>query len=861
MLARPVVAGGEVRRGRAAAAARAERLQLPLADPAGHGAHGGGQPTRPRRIDCRQWLLRRSRSWCRRTTRPRASPPRCARCTRRSTRLGLEHEILVVDNASTDGTADARRGARRPGGARPAQPGEPRQGRVAAARDARGAGRRCGCTATPTAARRVLALGRMVELAERSTSSSARGWRRAPTSAAASRSGGGSPAAASGCCAARVLREPTRDLFCGFKLWRAPAAEAAYRATALTGWTFDAETLAMARALGFSITETGIPWTDREGSRLSMPRVIVPVTRELLEARRRVRGSRGRSAAAPAGELVEAAEPRRVSAAAAGWTRARRPRSPRWRRSRSRCSAGCSLKVWLRGGVVTGADGFLVADPLQYLDWSRQAGEHGLIGNRHDLAPGDRAFLHPGLLLSGAGVAAGRRPGRRLPAVEAGRGRRAVRRDARARAALPGAARRPAARARARAVLVLAGRGARRLGRAGRRGDEAAGRLRHRRAVVGLVPVGLPVHRDRGRAAAAGAARLRAGARLGGRLRRPPGGLLCAWLQPWQGATFAFTIAAAELVLVLRRGAAVRRGAARATSRSRSRPPPRRSSTTRCSARYDAAGRSPPRSTTCRAGRGGRCSAGLAPLALPAAFAYRLPAPDFGAVALRAWPLAALVVYFQPFGTFPFHALQGLTPPLVVLGVLALRAWLGERPVRLAARGGGGARARGRRHRVPRREPRRRRPRRAPAVHADGGRARRAAPPRRAARSRAACSRRSTPGSLCRPTRAARPGSAPARGRRPAAARRGGRGAVRRAAGRGRGRGAGAPLGRALRARATATAAPTSAGCSPASPTRRAGSAARRSGACADEGAAVPARRRAARARGAARSSATTWRS
>ena len=56
-----------------------------------------------------------------------------------------------------------------------------------------------------------------------------------------------------------VLREPTRDLFCGFKLWRAEAAEAAYRASSLTGWTFDAETLAMARALGFSIIEAGSP--------------------------------------------------------------------------------------------------------------------------------------------------------------------------------------------------------------------------------------------------------------------------------------------------------------------------------------------------------------------------------------------------------------------------------------------------------------------------------------------------------------------------------------------------------------------------------------------------------------------------
>ena len=47
----------------------------------------------------------------------------------------------------------------------------------------------------------------------------------------------------------------------------------------------------------------------------------------------------------------------------------------------------------------------------------------------------------------------------------------------------------------------------------------------------------------------------------------------------------------------------------------------------------------------------------------------RLPAPDFGALALRAWPLAGLVVFYQPAGTFPFHAFQGLTLPLAVLGV------------------------------------------------------------------------------------------------------------------------------------------------------------------------------------------------
>ncbi|MGH2714914.1 MAG: glycosyltransferase, partial [Thermoleophilaceae bacterium] len=86
-----------------------------------------------------------------------------------------------------------------------------------------------------------------------------------------------------------LLREPTQDLYCGFKLWRAPAAVDAYSRTRLEGWTFDAEVLAMARALGYRLCETGIVWTDREGSRVRMARILVPVVRDLLAARRHVR--------------------------------------------------------------------------------------------------------------------------------------------------------------------------------------------------------------------------------------------------------------------------------------------------------------------------------------------------------------------------------------------------------------------------------------------------------------------------------------------------------------------------------------------------------------------------------------------
>ena len=98
------------------------------------------------------------------------------------------------------------------------------------------------------------------------------------------------------CCRA-ILWEPTRDLFCGFKLWRGDAAQDVFSRITLDGWTYDAEAIGLARALGYRVCETGITWSDREGSRLDMARVFVPVMAELVHARRQIRqeASRGRS--------------------------------------------------------------------------------------------------------------------------------------------------------------------------------------------------------------------------------------------------------------------------------------------------------------------------------------------------------------------------------------------------------------------------------------------------------------------------------------------------------------------------------------------------------------------------------------
>jgi dolichyl-phosphate beta-glucosyltransferase len=90
----------------------------------------------------------------------------------------------------------------------------------------------------------------------------------------------------------RIMREPTNDVYCGFKLWRGPAAEAVFSRQQLDGWVFDAEVLAMARRLGYGVREVGVAWADREGSKLSIVEVLLPAVRELLAARRSVRAQR-----------------------------------------------------------------------------------------------------------------------------------------------------------------------------------------------------------------------------------------------------------------------------------------------------------------------------------------------------------------------------------------------------------------------------------------------------------------------------------------------------------------------------------------------------------------------------------------
>ena len=330
--------------------------------------------------------------------------------------------------------------------------------------------------------------------------------------------------------------------------------------------------------------------------------------------------------------------------------------------------AGLLLRVWTQGGRISGADGLLVLDQMQYLNWLRQAGEHGLISNLYDLADGPRTFLHPGLLLSGGlnalglGAAASYLVWKPVAVLALWAGAVAW-----ARRLVPDDRRRLAVVV---VALLFASPIAALVGWTGWGGeprkfsfDFLSGELSpgnylwgylFTAVAVGLLPLALLAY-DRGRLGWAAAA-----------------GLVVAWLQPWQGATLLLVLGGTEAV----RWAAARRrpalGPPVAVGLAVSAPLVYYLILSRTDPAWELAGiandfGSWPWWVTLL---------GLGPLVLPALTAPRPDTSDFAAVALRVWPVAALAVYVLPFGTFPAHALQGLGLPLATLAFLGVAARL-----------------------------------------------------------------------------------------------------------------------------------------------------------------------------------------
>lgn len=325
--------------------------------------------------------------------------------------------------------------------------------------------------------------------------------------------------------------------------------------------------------------------------------------------------------------------------------------------------AGLLLRVATKGGYFTGGDGFLVLDQMQYVNWTRQAAHHGLIGNLYDLAPGPRSFLHPGILVSGVLNALG------LNAIAAYLVWKPVAIFALwagTKAWVERFVLRERQVAAAALALFFCSPLAALVGWTGWGGldtrfdfDFLSGELTTNNYLwgylftaiaVGLMPLGMLAH-ERGRTGIAAAI-----------------GLVVAWFQPWQGATYLLVICGAELIArrALLRTAVVAAATAAPLLYYF------------LLSRLDDAWRLAGEANDFGLWPWWVSVIGLAILVLPALTGLRNVPDDLGGWMLRIWPVAALVVLLQPFGTFPAHALQGVTLPLVTLAFLGIGATVGR---------------------------------------------------------------------------------------------------------------------------------------------------------------------------------------
>lgn len=339
------------------------------------------------------------------------------------------------------------------------------------------------------------------------------------------------------------------------------------------------------------------------------------------------------------------------------------------------------LALASKGRELSGADGFFATDQMQYLAWIREAGNHILIGNPWDLAPGERRFLHPGFLLSGLlyryldfpitlsyliwkPVAIGVTFAGCLLYV-----RRLVRGRGPQHAALV-----LALFAVMPVVALVAWTGWGGKPRTYTFGF-ITGEIWSAHYVWGYFFTGIAVFmiplvllalerwRENRRAA------LLIGSALGV--------LIITWLQPWQGAEIAGIVIAVELLRALPRLGGRRPSWLMIATVAAAAGLPaiyyfwlsHADPAWKLAGEVNSAG-----AQALWAWPWWAVVATLLPLALPAVFAYRLKTPTWQDVALRVWPFAILAVYLSPTGTFPYHSWQGLTLPLAILAVIGIRS-------------------------------------------------------------------------------------------------------------------------------------------------------------------------------------------
>jgi len=83
-----------------------------------------------------------------------------------------------------------------------------------------------------------------------------------------------------------------QDTQCGFKMFTSGAARAVFRRCKLDGFSFDFESLMIARDLGYRIDEVPIRWAHQEGSKVVLLRDGPRMLRDLVKLRLKGRAAR-----------------------------------------------------------------------------------------------------------------------------------------------------------------------------------------------------------------------------------------------------------------------------------------------------------------------------------------------------------------------------------------------------------------------------------------------------------------------------------------------------------------------------------------------------------------------------------------
>jgi hypothetical protein len=319
--------------------------------------------------------------------------------------------------------------------------------------------------------------------------------------------------------------------------------------------------------------------------------------------------------------------------------------------------------------VWTGTNGLYIGDQMQYLGWIRYSARHLLIGDPFVTTPSASAYLNPCLFISGllarAGLGAWLAYLLWVP-ISAVALFFAVR--ALAHKLIDGTAQRRCALVIALFYVSPAAAIASVL-----HSEQSLFLTSFAREIwPGMYLWGYPLTAI---AVASMVAALLSYARdrADGRLRgwAPCSALLCAWLQPWQGATILVIVVVSETYLWLR------------GSRNTMALPAVTLAATAAPLGYYLL-LSHLDGTWALAGRVDRINSlpfwalafTVLPLALCALFAYWRCPVRFEDVAVRVWPIGAFFVLWlmqlSGIGTFPKHALQGLSVPLAVLAVIGI---------------------------------------------------------------------------------------------------------------------------------------------------------------------------------------------